>query len=453
MKIEEKVFSYIEEYKMIETGSQVLLGISGGADSVCLLFLLKEYQKRKDFALRGIHINHGIRGEEAERDQEFTRELCVRLAVPLTVRYCPVPEMAAAQKLSLEEAGRLARRRAFEEEGRAWEADPEKFCIALAHHKNDQAETVLHNLIRGTGAGGLAGIRPVQKEEMKSYIRPLLCVSREEIREYLKEKGISWVEDSSNQDLSYTRNRIRQILIPQMEQMNPRVVSHIGTTAGYMGKIEEYLEEQADKLYGNYVKKQKEQYVVKRELSGEKDIMQEYVLRKVLTVAAGKRKDISRIHIETVKMLLLADTGSRAFLPYGLQAWQEYGNLVIGRAKEEEREKASLKFRIFPYEKQQIPEKTYTKWFDYDKIKDSLEVRFRLPGDYITINAQGGRKKLKDYFIDCKIPRQERDRITLLAEGSHILWAVGLRISGHYKITSQTKTVLEVHVKGVKEDE
>ena len=157
MKIEEKVFSYIEEYKMIETGSQVLLGISGGADSVCLLFLLKEYQKRKDFSLRGMHINHGIRGKEAVRDQEFTRELCERLEVPLAVRYCPVPEMAAEQKLSLEEAGRIARRRAFSEEGRAWKTDPEKFRIALAHHENDQAETVLHNLIRGTGAGGLAG--------------------------------------------------------------------------------------------------------------------------------------------------------------------------------------------------------------------------------------------------------------------------------------------------------
>ena len=437
----------------MKTGRQGVLGILGGADSVCLLFLLKEYQKRKDFALRGIHINHGIRGEEAERDQAFTRELCVRLEVPLTVRYCPVPEIAAAQKLSLEEAGRLARRRAFEEEGRAWEADPKKFCIALAHHKNDQAETVIHNLIRGTGAGGLAGIRPVQREEKKCYIRPFLCVSREEIREYLRKKSISWVEDGSNQDLSYTRNRIRQILIPQMEQINSQAVSHIGITAGNMGKIEEYLEEQADKLYGNYVKKREEQYVVKGELANEKDIMQEYVFRKVLTAAAGSQKDISRIHIETVKALLLADTGSRAFLPYGLQAWQEYGNLVIGRVKEEKREKVSLEFRIFPYEKQQIPEKTYTKWFDYDKIKDSLEVRFRLPGDYITINAQGGRKKLKDYFIDCKIPRQERERITLLAEGSHILWAVGLRISGHYKITSQTKRVLEVHVKGVKEDE
>lgn len=453
MKIEEKVFSYIEEYRMIETGSQVLLGISGGADSVCLLFLLKEYGQRRKFFLRGIHVNHGIRGEEARRDQEFTRKLCEKLEIPLTVSSWPVPEMAAAQKLSLEEAGRIARRRAFEEERKALGIRPEDFCVALAHHENDQAETVLHNLIRGTGAGGLAGIHPVQREENAVFIRPLLCVSREEIRRYLREKGISWMEDSTNQDLSYTRNRIRQILIPQMEQINPQAVTHIGATAGYMEKIEEYLEEQADKLYGRYVEIKNGEYVVRGALSREKEIMQEYVLRKVLTAAGESRKDISRIHVESVKKLLSGNTGIQISLPYRLQARQVYGDLVIGREKEEESEKASLEFRIFPYEKQQIPEKTYTKWFDYDKIKNSLEVRFRLPGDYITINARGGRKKLKDYFIDCKIPRRERDRITLLAEGPHILWAVGLRISEYYKITSQTKRVLEVHVKGVKEDE
>lgn len=453
MKMEEKVFSYIEEYNMIETGSQVLLGISGGADSVCLLFLLKEYQKRRNFTLQGIHVNHGIRGKEAQRDQEFTRKLCESLGVPLTIRFCPVPAMAAEQKLSLEEAGRMARRKIYEEECRNLLGNSDDFRIALAHHENDQAETVLHNLIRGTGAGGMAGIRPVQKEKKKIYIRPLLCVSRKEIREYLKKREISWVEDSTNQDLSYTRNRIRKILIPEMEQINPKAVVHMGMTAGYMEKIEEYLEEQADKLYGDYVKLSEDQYVVSGKLSAEKEIMQEYVLKKVLVIAAGSQKDISRIHVETVKKLLSADTGARVFLPYGLQAQQVYGSITIGKEKKEKKKKAILEFRTFPYEKQQIPEKTYTKWFDYDKIKDGLEVRFRLPGDYFMLGIRGGRKKLKDYFIDCKIPRQERDRITLLAEGSHILWVVGSRISEYYKITSQTKTVLEVHVKGVKEDE
>ena len=453
MKIEEKVFSYIEEYRMIETGSQVLLGISGGADSVCLLFLLKEYQKRRRFSLQGVHVNHGIRGEEAVRDQEFTRELCKKTGVPLSVYSYDVPQIALEEKSSLEEAGRLVRRRAFDEERERLGLGAEEIRIALAHHENDNGETLLHNLIRGTGVGGLGGIRPVQHGKEGQYIRPLLGVSREEIREYLRKRGISWMEDSTNQDLSYTRNRIRQVLIPEMEKINPRAVSHMGATAEHMRKIQEYLEEQTDILYGRYVEEREGEYFVKKELFREKEILQEYVLLKVLALAAGKRKDISRTHVESVKKMFRGNTGAEISLPYGIRVQQTYGNLFIGRKSREEKKADLLEFRIFPYEKQQIPEKTYTKWFDYDKIQGSLEVRFRLPGDYFTVNAQGGRKKLKDYFIDCKIPRRERDEITLLADGSHILWAVGCRISEYYKITSQTKRVLEVHVKGVKEDE
>lgn len=455
MNMEEKVFSYIEKYNMIETGSHVLIGISGGADSVCLLFLLKEYAAKRNFSLTGIHINHGIRGEEADRDEEFTKELCRKLEIPLTVCHCSVPETAAAEKMSLEEAGRMVRRQAFgaERERLGFTENSKAFRIALAHHENDNAETVLHNLIRGTGAGGLCGILPVQTGPQGIYIRPLLCVSREEIRAFLHDRKIFWMEDSSNQDISYTRNRIRQVLIPEMEKINPRAAEHIGVTAGYMQSIEEYLQEQADMLYRRYVEKKNGEYYVKKELGGEKEIMQEYVLLKVLARAAGRRKDISRVHVESVKNLLGQGTGAEIFLPYGLRARQIYGDLSIGKEKENGGMPLSLEFRIFSYENQQIPEKTYTKWFDYDKIKNSLKVRFRLPGDYFVINDRGGRKKLKDYFIDCKIPREEREKVTLLAENSHILWAVGCRISEYYKITSQTKRVLEVHVKGVKEDE
>ena len=455
MNIEEKVFSYIEKYNMIDTGSHVLIGISGGADSVCLLFLLKEYAGKKNFSLTGIHINHGIRGEEADRDEEFTKKLCRMLEIPLTVCRCQVPETAAAEKISLEEAGRIVRRRAFGKERKrlGFSEESKEFRVALAHHENDNAETVLHNLIRGTGAGGLGGILPVQTGAQGIYIRPLLCVSRKEIRDFLDARKIPWMEDSSNQNIFYTRNRIRQILIPEMEKINPRAVEHIGVTAGYMRSIEEYLQEQADMLYGRYVEKKNGEYCVKKELGREKEIMQEYVLLKTLTRAAGRRKDISRVHVESVKNLLGKGTGAEVFLPYRLRARQIYGDLSIGKIKENSGMPLPLEFRIFSYENQQIPEKTYTKWFDYDKIKDSLKVRFRLPGDYFAINGQGGRKKLKDYFIDCKIPREEREKITLLAENAHILWAVGYRISEYYKITSQTKRVLEVHVKGVKEDE
>ena len=451
MNIEERVFSYIEKYNMIEAGSQVIVGISGGGDSVCLLFLLSKYQKRRPFHLLGIHVNHGIRGQEALRDQEYAKKLCERLGVPFTVYTYSVPAIAQQEKRSLEEAGRMVRRRAFEEKAASL---GKKAVIALAHHENDNAETVLHNLIRGTKAAGMGGIRPIQEiGEGVAYIRPLLKVTREEIETYLRQQKIPWMTDSTNQELEYTRNRIRHRIIPEMEKINPKVVSHIAQAADTFQAIEEYLTGQADMLYREYVEQRENGYWIRKELFLEKELMQSYVIRMVLERAADKKQDLTAFHVESILSLGKGRTGASVSLPGGVLASQVYGDLYVRLPDSGEAPLKELELEIFPWENQQIPEKTYTKWFDYDKIKSSLEIRHRKPGDFLTIADTGGRKKLKDYFIDCKIPREEREKVTLLAEGSHILWVVGYRISQYYKVTSQTKTVLKVHVKGVDKDE
>lgn len=451
MNIEERVFSYIEKYNMIEAGSQVIVGISGGGDSVCLLFLLSRYQKRRPFHLLGIHVNHGIRGQEALRDQEYAKKLCERLGVPFTVYTYSVPAIAQQEKRSLEEAGRMVRRRAFEEKAASL---GKKAVIALAHHENDNAETVLHNLIRGTKAAGMGGIRPIQEiGEGVAYIRPLLKVTREEIETYLRQQQISWMTDSTNQELEYTRNRIRHRIIPEMEKINPKAVSHIAQVADTFQAIEEYLTGQADMLYREYVEQRENGYWIRKELFLEKELMQSYVIRMVLERAADKKQDLTAFHVESILSLGKGRTGASVSLPGGVLASQVYGDLYVRLPDSGEAPLKELELEIFPWENQQIPEKTYTKWFDYDKIKSSLEIRHRKPGDFLTITDTGGRKKLKDYFIDCKIPREEREKVTLLAEGSHILWVVGYRISQYYKVTSQTKTVLKVHVKGVDKDE
>ena len=451
MNIEERVFSYIEKYNMIEAGSQVIVGISGGGDSVCLLFLLSRYQKKNFFHLQGVHVNHGIRGQEALRDQEYARELCERLGVPFTVYTYSVPDIAGREKRSLEETGRMVRRRAFAQKAAELGG---KTVVALAHHENDNAETVLHNLIRGTKVAGLGGIRPVQRsEEGISYIRPLLKVTREEIEAYLKQQQIPWMTDSSNEEMAYTRNRIRHKILPEMEKINPRAVSHITQAADTFLAIEEYLRGQADRLYREYVEKKENGYWIQKELFLEKELMQSYVIRMVLEQVAGKKQDLTAAHVEGILSLGRGRTGASVSLPGGVLASQVYGNLLIRVPAAGELPLKELEFEVFLWENQQIPEKTYTKWFDYDKIKSSLEIRRRKPGDFLTVTEAGGTKKLKDYMIDCKIPREERENLTLLADGSHILWIVGYRISQYYKVTSQTKTVLKVHVKGVDEDE
>lgn len=441
------MFAYIEKYRMIEAGSQAVAGVSGGADSVCLLFLLMEYQKRVPFSLRAVHVNHHVRGEEAVRDQEFTRRLCESLGVPLDLYDYDVPRMAETEHLSCEEAGREARRRAFYRTACRWER-PDQVRIALAHHENDQAETVLHNLVRGAGLAGLAGIRPVHRTGSGMYIRPLLCISREETENYLIQRGIPWVTDSTNEEEVYTRNKIRREILPALMQINSGAVKNIAAAAGRVLEAEDYLSELTKKAVEKYTAKEGSVWILSRDLFEEPMLLQKRVVKNVLEAAAGKKKDLSSAHMEAVLELAKGRTGASASLIYGLRAQQVYGDIHITRGEQEKKDLLELEFRVFPYENQQIPEKTYTKWFDYDKIKNGLAVRRRLPGDYLMISRDGGTKKLKDYFIDCKVPRRERDNVTLLADGSHVLWAVGYRISEYYKVTSQTKKVIKVQVKG-----
>ena len=441
------MFAYIEKYRMIEAGSQAVAGVSGGADSVCLLFLLMDYQKRVPFSLRAVHVNHHVRGEEAVRDQEFTRRLCESLGVPLDLYDYDVPRMAETEHLSCEEAGREARRRAFYRTACRWER-PDQVRIALAHHENDQAETVLHNLVRGAGLAGLAGIRPVHRTGSGMYIRPLLCISREETENYLIQRGVPWMTDSTNEEEVYTRNKIRREILPALMQINSSAVKNIAAAAGRVLEAEDYLSELTQKAVEKYTAKEGSVWILSRDLFEEPMLLQKRVVKNVLEAAAGKKKDLSSAHMEAVLELAKGRTGASASLIYGLRAQQVYGDIHITRGEQEKKDLLELEFRVFPYENQQIPEKTYTKWFDNDKIKNGLAVRRRLPGDYLMISRDGGTKKLKDYFIDCKVPRRERDNVTLLADGSHVLWAVGYRISEYYKVTSQTKKVIKVQVKG-----
>ena len=208
--MEQKVLEYMKKHHMVEAGDRVLIGLSGGADSAALFHILRQYQQTYGYELLAVHVNHGLRGKEALRDQEFVMELCRLYQVPCEVVEMPVQQMAEKGKMSLEEAGREARREVFQRLAGKWKCSK----LALAHHKNDQAETMLHHLARGTGLAGLAGLLPSDGFR----IRPFLCLEREEIDHYLQVKGYAHVEDSSNRDDQYTRNRIRHELLAGMTQ-------------------------------------------------------------------------------------------------------------------------------------------------------------------------------------------------------------------------------------------
>ena len=309
----------------------MLLGLSGGADSVCLLWLLKSLEAELSFTLHALHVQHGIRGEEAERDLSFSREMSAALSVPFHAVHLDVPQYAAEKGLGLEEAARLLRYRALEETLESWlsedGADRDSGRIAVAHHQEDQAETVLHNLIRGTGLRGLGGMRPRQD----SLIRPLLTVTREEILAELSAAGLSYVTDSSNAELRYTRNRLRQRVLPELRGINARAVEHISATAALLEEADELLRQQAADWVeghrevapaGDAESRKSEAGDILTELRvslpalrQEKPLLRRYILMAMLEIMDTPRKDWGAVHLKALDDLLFRQGGSHLDLP------------------------------------------------------------------------------------------------------------------------------------------
>lgn len=472
----EEVQRGIEEEKLIQEGDFVLVGVSGGADSVCLLLTLLEYRRELAFSILVVHIEHGIRGEESVEDARFVEALCQRLQVPCRTYTVDVPTYAKEQRMGLEEAARELRYDCFYRAAEEAVAPAKK--IALAHHADDNAETMLFQMVRGSSVRGLGGMRV--KRELGgnlTLIRPLLNVTRCEIEEYLHTRGESYRVDVTNSNTDYSRNRIRHEVLPQLVQVNRQAVMHMAQSARQLAELADYLDGEASHIAMHTCVKDKDACLIRLALFEKYPAMlQREVLYLVIGSMAGSRKDIGSVHIEAVKNLAALQVGRRISLPYELVAERVYeGVRIRGRQPEEkrteevhtieleelERQKEGdwyvlslpdgqirMRIRDFCGETQEIHKKTYTKLLNYDKIKYSLQVRKRAAGDYLTIDEMGHKKKLKEYFVEEKVPRERRDEMWLLTEGDHVIWVVGGRISADCKIDPNTKKILEVQMSG-----
>lgn len=465
-----RVKAYIEKYGMIAPDDTIVAGVSGGADSVCLLFLLHELAQELSFRIIAVHVNHGIR-EEAAEDAAFVKKLCAELEIPFFLVEEDVRGRAAKEKLSEEEAGRNVRYEAFERVLLSQVSGNGR--IAVAHNANDRVETMLFHLFRGTGLAGASGIRPVRDK----IIRPLLCLKRSEIEEYLNEKQIGFCIDRTNLEDTYTRNRIRNHILPYAEQeICHGVVEHMWETADLLLETEDYVKKQAQKALERCLSVEDKEKDMKgltlnaKRLAGEEPLMQRQVILICLERLTKGRKDITSAHVAAICGLLNGQGSKQVSLPYGLTAVREYERLWIGKIKETESSGpkkewlidlddipaavcipglGEVDFMMFSFEKTQIiPGKSYTKWFDYDRITKSVVFRPRKTGDYLTINGNLSRKSLKDYMIGEKIPKNRRDDLYVLADGSHILWVPGYRISHYYKVSEHTKRILQVRIRG-----
>lgn len=334
-KIKKKVENYIVNNKVIGHGDSVIVGLSGGADSVCLFLILQELKKSMDLDIYAVHVNHGIRGESAKRDEDFSRALCDEFDTEISVFTEDIPALAKRLNQTVEEAGRNYRYDCFiNKADEIIQNRKQNVRICLAHHMDDQAETVIFNMLRGSGIKGIGGMSPVYLRENNGssviISRPLLCLTKDEIVGFLKEKNRNFCLDETNADNDYSRNFIRNEIIAKLKQSQPKVCEHIDALSEEARQIQSIINSETEKLFckaaegfeGGYklnakMLKEENPYLVKQLII--------YVLNKLIDTY----KDITRIHIDDVYSLFFKGKGKYVMLPYNLYAMKEKDCVII----------------------------------------------------------------------------------------------------------------------------
>jgi len=448
----DKVFSAIEKYEMLRGDEKVLVGLSGGPDSVCLLHVLHRLKDRLALDLAALYIDHGLRPDETRAEIEFCRQLCGELLVEFLDRSIDVRTYAKEHGSNLQEAARELRYMTFERV--AYEIGAKK--ITLGHTIDDQLETFFMRMFRGSGPKGLSGIPPGRG----MIIRPLLDVDREDIENYLKQENKSFIMDSSNLKKDYLRNKLRLELIPEMKKMAPHITQSIARTMDILREEEKYFEiiiaKTLMKLISRKTDKRIELFLLPLE------VMDRVILRRVLRRALDETRGlrgIEFVHIENIiELVKHGRQGDRICLPRGLRIVKDYATLVLTSEIPEKlgsfilnvpgevvlKEIGTVIKASVEHEREEYDRERTTAVFDAGKTGTELTIRSREKGDFFYPAGFGRKKKLQDYFVDEKVPRDERDAIPIVITGNDIVWIAGYRGDERFKVSESTKMFLKI---------
>jgi tRNA(Ile)-lysidine synthase len=452
-----RVRAHLISTKLIQPGDKILAAVSGGLDSAALLHLLAHLQRDLKFNLEIVHVHHGLRGAEADRDLEFTRQLAAELKLPFHFRKVNVRDYARRRKMSLEESARVLRYQAFDEVL----AETKAAKLATAHTADDQAETVLDHLLRGSGLAGLRGMRA----RRDVYIRPLLKFTRQQVEEFVREHQISFREDSSNRDRSFKRNRLRHELLPYLkERFNPQITAALTRSAQILEENEAFLNHVAESAYKSVVSVERKNEIVLeiKAFLSYFSIVQKYVL-----FHAGEKLGVPRSQWNFQKLarvlqaLSAPKLGKKIIINKDFEIYIDRDGLAIRRRalpalklKVNLQKQKSAAFGDFEIRWQienkaagvRLKQRKKVAVVDFDKTGAVVYFRTGLPGDrFIPLNFTG-HKKLASFFSDKKTPHHLRRQTPILESPAGIVWIAGFGIDDRFKVTHQTKRLLKLEI-------
>ncbi|HEY9164743.1 MAG TPA: tRNA lysidine(34) synthetase TilS [Candidatus Kryptonia bacterium] len=442
---------FVRKHQLISTDDKLVIGVSGGIDSSVLLDLLMELRERLGLEIAVAHINHKLRAEESEEDERFVRETADHYGVECYVHAANVKAFMVEQKTSLQVAAREIRYRYFETVKVLKNYDK----IATAHNANDNAETVLINLLRGTGVDGLGGI-PLKRGDI---VRPLLFADRREIENYARSKGLKFREDSSNTKEYYTRNFVRLSLIPLIqEKINPGVVNTLNRNATIFQELSTFVNNEVRIHYSNLA----------REFDGERLVLDISKLKNALlfiqenilinSLRQFVRGEIDHHKVDAIIDLLNSESGTSIEVGNEVVVYRDRHNLVFIRNPKEAPEFVA---EIVPGKKYEFDEFYITseetsrqdvhfslspvvEFIDAELAGEALTLRSWHPGDWFTPLGMQGRKKLSDFLVDMKIPVYQKNNVMVLTNKDGIIWVCGLRVDDRFKLTENTRRVLRI---------
>ena len=474
-----KVRAYINQHKMFEKGDRVIVAVSGGADSMALLNVLHRLRAELAIELVAAHLNHGLRGREADEDAALVKRAAEAAGVPYFEKKVDVGAFAKRNGLSLEDAARRERYAFFYHLLRQLPADK----IATGHQMHDQAETVMLNLLRGTGSRGLRGIVPVRNQVL---IRPCLKISRTEILAFLEREGIPYREDKSNQSELFRRNQIRHDLLPHLKQYNPRIEERLHELAEIMRMENDFLEAQtALNLEKCKPDNPSKAHVVNiQAFLALHDAIQCRIVKSILESRSQEQTGINQVHVGAViRLCRNGHVGQKLSLPFATEVFRDYDRIIFRESKKfrslwdmsssqdetskgkPEKEPTDYDCPINTLPTEVVIRKTGARvrlskiergsdnltgqgfnLLDFDKIEFPVIIRHFRSGDRFHPLGMTGTKKLKSFFIDRKVPQETRQRIPLLADRKNILWIGGMAISESAKVTPETRICLKIEI-------